>query len=298
MNWPLTSHGVQHLSLCQYNPNFVDPGCPDGMLDEEILDSSIFAQEMTRPVPLEDGVYNTESNPYIGIIMEEIFQGTTVIPTVIDVGLNPQVFRDFGVKFMVKNVKGKQYIILKGWAGVRKYYTASKYLSSNPKVAHFIVNQHSIKGAARGTVKSFALGFIVVGSLDIVEWAVSEDSNFGDLAAQLGISGAEMIVSSLAGIGAGAAFSALLVLGGFTPFGFAVYGVGLGVAISVGFLLSVAGHQNLFGYGDFTRSTKQQAHDWWEENVSKPWFRFLYQVEQAMKWELVGHDQRLYELIR
>lgn len=72
----------------------------------------------------------------------------------------------------VKTQGGKQYLILKGNPRQRPVLRGTRYLASNPKVAHITVGAKSI---ARGVARVTGIAFIAYTTLNVVEHLMSSD---------------------------------------------------------------------------------------------------------------------------
>lgn len=72
-------------------------------------------------------------------------------------------------KASIRTIKGKQYVVIAGYAGLRKILKGTKYLASNAAVKDLVI------GVARHgeeALKSFRLGVIVVAVVDVLEAAL------------------------------------------------------------------------------------------------------------------------------
>lgn len=112
-----------------------------------------------------------------------------------------KLISDLGVKgqVVIKNVKGKQYVIFKGQAGTRSIFTGTRYLATNPKVVDMAVGSlgvnKSIASGARLTI------FLVV-PLNILNHYLDDQSTMtrlvGKTATDLVKVGASAAIASLA----------------------------------------------------------------------------------------------------
>lgn len=110
----------------------------------------------------------------------------------------------------VKANQGKYYLVLKGPGGQRPHLPGTRYLITNPKVAHIAVSPRSLSaGAARMT----GIAILAYTSLRIVEFILSDQD--ARLTTLLGTIAADIIKFTLAasvGFLAGAAVGALTTI--------------------------------------------------------------------------------------
>jgi hypothetical protein len=108
----------------------------------------------------------------------------------------------------IKSYNGKQYLILKGNPGQRPVLRGTRYLVSNPKVAHITVGAKSI---GRGVARVTGIAFIAYTTLNIVEHVMASDDP--RLSALLGNLAADMTKFFIA---AGAGYLTALAVGSVT----------------------------------------------------------------------------------
>jgi hypothetical protein len=66
-----------------------------------------------------------------------------VIPLLRDAASGVQLLRELGLngRYYTKEINGRTYVILRGYAGLRKVLSASRYLTTNPKVIAYGLTQ-------------------------------------------------------------------------------------------------------------------------------------------------------------
>lgn len=108
----------------------------------------------------------------------------------------------------VKTQAGKQYLILKGNPRHRPVLRGTRYLSSNPRVAHITVGAKSI---GRGVARVTGIAFIAYTTLNVIEHLMASDDP--RLSSLLGNLAADMAKFFIA---AGAGYLAALAVGTVT----------------------------------------------------------------------------------
>ena len=124
------------------------------------------------------------------------------------------------------SVKGKNYVVFKGYPGDRKILTGTRYLTNNPKVVRMAVGPEAIKASAKG---GFVLSVILSVSIEVYVQIFTENSQA--ISTMLGTITADVLkigLSSIAGWAAGVAAGGVAVIGGVAAGPFLI-------AIAVGF---------------------------------------------------------------
>lgn len=134
----------------------------------------------------------------------------------------------FGVQAYVKNYSGKPHIILKGYPGLRRILTGTKYGILNPKVVTMGLGKAGAIHAARS---GGILSVVLLTSYRVVDYFLTERVTLTRLVGSL----ATDIVKI--GIATGASIGAAILAGGFSiavgPI-FAVVVIGVGVSWALG----------------------------------------------------------------
>ncbi|MBI1355127.1 MAG: hypothetical protein GC160_12330 [Acidobacteria bacterium] len=123
-----------------------------------------------------------------------------------------QVMKEFGVsknqgQYYYKVIKGKRYIIFKGYAGLRRSLTLPRYLADDLRVTNMMIGT---KGMAQSAAKGGAITFILVAAIEIVEYLLSDDELLSDLGVDIFMGMTKTAIASAAGFVAGALAGAVL----------------------------------------------------------------------------------------
>jgi hypothetical protein len=117
-----------------------------------------------------------------------------IIPLLRDARSGAELLRELGLngRYYTKEVNGRTYVILRGYAGLRKVLSASRYLPTNPKVIAYGLT----RGAqATGGAVNVIITFVVMVPMEIISYLMDQQTlsqTFGEI-----LSGA--MVSALAG---------------------------------------------------------------------------------------------------
>jgi len=198
-----------------------------------------------------------------------------------DVTIHYKILKDFGFKgkFYIKTVKGKQYVIFRGYNGLRKWYTGTRYRVTNPKVINL-----SAAGKLKSGMKGNAVTILIVGAIDVVDWIMNEeeDKQFEDLCVTLGMDALKTVVTSI--ITAGLAALALAIIGASAPVWVVISGtILLGVCVGLG----IDWIDNKIGTTDYMNERGREAgsflEDVWNDNIVEPLGRMYYQLEKSIE---------------
>ena len=88
-------------------------------------------------------------------ILHETIYGSDVVPSAVAIKESYPLLKDFikGGTFYIKTVKGRDYVIFKGWPALRHIYKGSRYWLDNAKV----VNLAAAKGAGSAIKSAFTM---------------------------------------------------------------------------------------------------------------------------------------------
>ncbi len=143
-----------------------------------------------------------------------------------------KVTRSLGIKgrAYVKEVKGKHYLILKGNPGRRPVLTGTRYLSSNPLIAHITVGARALAASA---VRMTSIAVVAYTALRVVESVFrDEDTRFVDLLGQIGSDIIKFSIAATAGFIAGAVFGAVSTLAAGPLIAAIFVGIGTSIILS------------------------------------------------------------------
>jgi hypothetical protein len=124
-----------------------------------------------------------------------------------------KLLREFGFqsnKVIVKTYAGKQYVIFKGYPGVRKVFRGTRYLTQNPKVVRMAIGP---KGIAKSVSGGFVLTVVLSVGIEVFDFLIRDTATLSQL---LGTITGDLIkigLSSIAAAVAGLAVGASAVVG-------------------------------------------------------------------------------------
>ena len=144
-----------------------------------------------------------------------------------------KIIEDFGTMFgrvLYKEYGGKPHIILKGYPGLRKVLTGTKYGVNNPKVVAMGIGR---AGAMKSIKEGGILTVVLVSAYDVIDYVLTDRATLTDLVGQLASDVTKIAIAT----GASAASVALLSGTIVTSFALGpllvaiVVGVGVGIAL-------------------------------------------------------------------
>lgn len=117
-----------------------------------------------------------------------------IIPLLRDARSGSDLLRELGLngRYYTKQVNGRTYVILRGYAGLRKVLSASRYLTTNPKVIAYGMTPAA---QAAGGAVNVIITFVVLVPMEIISYLMDQQTlsqTFGEI-----LSGA--MVAALAG---------------------------------------------------------------------------------------------------
>jgi hypothetical protein len=259
----------------------------------------LFAQEMNQKLPIADGPVSIDnlSDEQCELIVKELLgddfeeqldkekveegEKKTYWPKKKDV-MTRDILKDFGFKgkFYLKTTKGKQHVIFRGYSGLRKWYTGTRYGVKNMRVLSL-----SAAGKLKSGLKGSGLALVVVGAIDIFEWMLNEDNDkqVEDLIVTLGIDAAKIVIGGI--ITAGITATILVFLGTATLPVFAVIVGSITIGVFVGFGLDLL--DNKIGASEYMKGKGREAssmlEDTWNEHVVERFGKLYYQLEKSVE---------------
>ncbi|WP_225770894.1 hypothetical protein [Inquilinus sp. Marseille-Q2685] len=168
-----------------------------------------------------------------------------IIPLLRDARSGVELLRELGLngRYYTKEINGRTYVILRGYAGLRKVLSASRYLPTNPKVITYGLTRAA--AAAEGAL-NVIITIVVLVPLEIIRHLMGEQTLsqvFGNVLKGTMVAA----LSSAASIGAASVlalmnFPVCVVVGGAIVAGLLVSMAldQLGVASSVSGFISIA----------------------------------------------------------
>jgi hypothetical protein len=199
---------------------------------------SYYTINQQTPQQPEHSFYIFEANAFLREHLGKTISGTSYAQFLLDMRQVVRVITVMGItgSAYVKSKGGKDYIILKGRAGLRPVgYQGTRYLANNPTINFMTVG---LKNMAKAAARATGIAIIAFIAIDIARALTGELDTFGKFAGTLGMD----IVKGLASAGIGWAAAAAgtvaisAVIGATAPL-WAVLAVGAVVGLGVGLLL-------------------------------------------------------------
>lgn len=274
--------------------------------------SMLFVQEMKNHLNIQDGAVNIDDlsdqqcDSIIKEILGEDFEGqldkekvekgegktfrnrnevaSTGLTAGHDLYIQRHILRDFGFngKFYIKTTAGKQYVIFKGYKGLRKWYTGPRYKATNPKVVDL-----TTKGALKSGLKGNGVTILIVGSVDIVDWMLNKDNEkqISDLCVTLGMDALKVVVDSIIAAGIAALVLAGLAFFSVTaPVWIVIVGT-IMVGMAVGFGLDFMDQK--IGASDYMKTKGREGesllNEIWQDIVVEHLGRMYDQMEKSIE---------------
>jgi|GEM_PF-5011554 len=167
--------------------------------------------------------------------------------------------QEFGFRgsYTISTYRGKEYVIFKGYPGLRKTFTGTRYSSSNTRVLQWGVGKLGFEKVRSMKIGGY-MGVAFVACWDIAEYLLSDEKSLSGLGVKIST---DVVKGLISGLAAGAAAAALT--------GAVVGGVGLiiaplATALVVGFIVGLA-LDSLDNYLGITKGLTQ----WVDDNYEK-----------------------------
>ena len=185
-----------------------------------------------------------------------------------------KVINDLGItgKVVLKTVGAKQYVIFKGYAGVRSIFTATRYLSTNVKVVDMAIGQVGVRNSI---ISGTRLTIYLIVPMNFINVILSDEQSMSRL---IGSTATDLVK-----LGVAVALAGLVSASGVA----ATYAVGpLLIAIAVGLLVSVTldAIDNHFGVTDALIKFIDDSVD----NTIGNFSREINRVERELKWRIIN----------
>ncbi len=201
-----------------------------------------------------------------------------------------------GTRVYSKMHKGKEYLIIKGHAGLRNLLQGTRYLATNPQIIQMGLGAQGLKNVAKG---GFILGLVVTAGIEVTEFILNDEKTLGDLVGSIGYEAVKSgVVAGLAlGFGTGIVKMAALGLTGWVGSVLAVAALPLGVmfvaALTIGVIVNVI--DNHFDVKKKVLDALKALPGNIEEGVYKIKSDSLSEMEKIKmevdrRWELMKND--------
>ncbi|RXJ65226.1 hypothetical protein CRV08_15665 [Halarcobacter ebronensis] len=142
-----------------------------------------------------------------------------------------------GLKFYIKEIKGKSYVILKGFAGLRETLKGSKYLLSNPQVGAFAATAKDIVSWS-SIVNGTKITIFISSAFSLIDYFTTKDgkADFTDIVVNLLTGIGKALISYWVGVAIVAGTLALFT--GVALPALAVFAIGATVSILTGAIMN------------------------------------------------------------
>lgn len=182
------------------------------MNSEEFLDYTVNTLRIEGKAPHEIASWFEQAFKTAGVTPSNweasksaIKTGTGLIPWFMDVaGLGAVALEmkrggNTFAKYTIKTYNGKPNVVFKGYAGLRKHLTGTKYLANNPKVVSFGIGK---LGAANSIKTGFIATIIISASFHSLEQLLNDNATWHDFVGGMAVDVA--IAAAASGIAWGA----------------------------------------------------------------------------------------------
>lgn len=117
---------------------------------------------------------------------------------VADIAIGAKILQDLGANgaYYVKEYNGKQYVILRGHAGLRPYLKGTKYLANNPRVVRLGLGPAGAASALKVTV---VLSLTMFAADIVAQYIAGDGATLEELSAGLLSAGGSTVLSVVAG---------------------------------------------------------------------------------------------------
>ncbi|PPK61077.1 hypothetical protein B0F89_11373 [Malaciobacter marinus] len=152
--------------------------------------------------------------------------------------LKDGVWKDIkGLRFYIKEIKGKSYVILKGFAGLRQTLKGTKYLLSNPQVGAFALTAKDIVSWS-SIINGTKITIIISSAFSLIDYFTTKDgkADFTDIAVNLLTGIGKALIAYWAGVAIVAGTLALFT--GVALPALAVFTIGATVSILTGAIMN------------------------------------------------------------
>ena len=148
-----------------------------------------------------------------------------------DVARAQKLLQELGIRggYYLKEYRGRKYVVLKGYAGLRRYITGTIYLAENPKVVRMGIGPIAFRNAVRANL---ILALTMYTSLAVVEYLSGDEVALEELLGDLIVDGTSTALSIVAGSLASAA------VGMYVTMALPAIGAGLVAGFVVSYLMS------------------------------------------------------------
>ena len=180
-------------------------------------------------------------------------------------------------KATIRVIKGREYVVIAGYPGLRKILNAPKYSASNVKVAKLVIGTARLgKSAVKGTV----LSIVLVSAADVLEAVLNDKSLLEkELGFTILVDVSKAAISGIVGFLSGAALVSM--------------GAPVILPIAAGIIIGIVVGKVLDS--EFPTDKIVQAmteyYDGLTESIMSQGARFLRDIERQILWQVWPHGQ-------
>ena len=134
----------------------------------------------------------------------------------------------FSGKATIKTWRGKKYVVLGGYPGLRKFLKGTRYSFNNPKILQMVIGK---AGVAKSVMKGSAITMIVASALSVVEVFLNDQATLQEIGVTLVSDLSKAALSGLASFAAGALIASLTTVAVAPLAGAIIVGVLVGIGL-------------------------------------------------------------------
>ncbi|MFV3383173.1 MULTISPECIES: hypothetical protein [Pseudomonas] len=173
-------------------------------------------------------VYNSTAHPFVNT--------SWGVPTLLGANDTYQLtmllrnIGGFGTRIRYSTYRGRQYVILTGYPGLRRILNGTRYGIRNAQLVEVGIGQYGIRGSSLAGLR---LSCYVAVAIEVLEWFFTDEATVADLL------GGVFVELVKAGIGTAIGYAAAMLVAGVTASAAAPLVAGAAVIFAVGIALNV-----------------------------------------------------------
>ena len=201
--------------------------------------------------------------------------GAGYASAMLDLRVLTKMSRDLGVtgRVLEKTVRGKTYVIFKGYPGLRNVFTAPRYLASHAKVVDMAIGKAGIRASVRSGAR---LTIFLTVPLIILEHVLKDEFLLSNLVADLAVSMVKVGVATIVAAVAATAIGTVTTVAA-APLVLAIF-----VGLAVGW-----GLDRLDQKFAITKQLGELLRDI-EDNTIGTFERGLWELERTLRWQILN----------
>lgn len=215
-------------------------------------------------------IWSKQTKNPIESIIDIAKKGASYVSPILDTITVAKLAKDIGIKGQIatKIVQGKQYIIFKGYAGLRSIFTGTRYLATNPRIIDMAIGS---MGVGKTILKGTRLTIIITIPINIFNLIIKDDMTMQKFIGTTASDLAKIAASSVAASGAA------YIAGAITT----VAAGPLVAAIAVGIVVGIALNYIDDRYG-LTDALIKKIEELWECGYFCKAGKAMHQIEKSM----------------